>query len=126
MLFAFSGNPSGRCKLKGGRREEEHVGSVLLSSLPSWWGRGALERPGRSPSSVDLGGERPGLGLSWTALSAPPPQPESSASLCWLCCLVLRPLAGGAPSERLKGEALRLIRVTPEPTRTPTASSKKG
>lgn len=36
MLFAFLGNPSGRCKLKGGRREEEHVGSVLLSSLPSW------------------------------------------------------------------------------------------
>ena len=56
MLFAFLGNPSGCCKLEGGRREEEHVGSVLLSFLPSWWGRGAPVRPGRNPGNVDLGG----------------------------------------------------------------------
>lgn len=32
----------------------------------------------------------------------------------------------GGPSERLKGEPLRLIRVTPAPTRKPAASTKKG
>ena len=95
MLFAFLGNPSGCCKLEGGRKEEEHIGSVLLSSLPSWWGRGAPEGPGRSPGNIDLAGERRGLGLSWTALSAPLPQPESSARLCWLCRC--SPTVGGAP-----------------------------
>lgn len=110
MLFAFLGNPSGCCKLEGGRKEEEHVGSVLLSSLPSWWGRGTPEQPGRSPGNIDLAGERRGLGLSWTALSAPLPQPESSARLCWLCRLVLRPLAGGGA---LRAAEKRAIKVDP-------------
>lgn len=126
MLFAFLGNPSGCCKLESGQREEEHVGSALLSSLPSWWGRGAPERPGRSPSNVDRGGER---------LAS-----DSAGQLCLLACHNLSLQQGsagsaawrsdlwreGGPSERLKGEPLRLIRVTPAPSRKPAASTKKG
>lgn len=117
MLFAFLGNPSGCCKLERGQREDEHVGSALLSSLPTWWARGALERPGRSPSNVDRGGECPGLGLSWTTLSAGLPQPESSARLCRLA---LQPLAGGGP---LRAAERRAIEVDPcDPSTLPKTS----